>query len=561
MAKRSKNQLYFFALGVIVGLVSIAIAVILREFGGGVFLPEIGSELLFSLTPGEFESQAIESLGPAAKYSAFIGSIIVIIIIFGFLGVLLGNLFTKLNLKKYLLKFFISFSITFVFFVAITIIIETIIQSRSGVQAISIPVIALSFLPTQIAFGIIFSLLFRERREKIENQEKKVKEESMEMETNEIDSKNTQVKYNRKEFLRLLVVSVVSIPIIFLGLNRLFSTNDVPPQTQTDTSDLLPESSTIPQEFKDPKLAPLIGSEITPTYLFYKIDISTITPEIDVNSWSLNIKGNVDNPLELRYEDIKSMLAVEEYATLACISNKVGGDLIGTALWKGVPLKDILEKVNVSENAKYIVFRCSDGYDVGIPLNKGLMDGTILAYEMNRDTLTNKHGYPVRAIVPGLYGMMNPKWITEIELVDHVYEGYWQRNGWDNVAEHNTSSSIVIPGKAPIGKRFRGLDEMSLSNNESTDPKIPIAGIAFGGDRGISKIEVSTDGGKTWKRAQIKDPLSKYTWVLWTSGFVPPGAKNYKIVVRATDKTGKIQTSEINKPFPNGSTGYHSVSV
>ena len=180
---------------------------------------------------------------------------------------LLGNLFTKLNLKKYLLKFFISFSITFVFFVAITIIIETIIQSRSGVQAISIPVIALSFLPTQIAFGIIFSLFFSERREKIENQKKEEKEESMEMETNKIDSKNTQVKYDRKEFLRLLVVSVVSIPIIFLGLNRLFSTNEVPPQTQTDTLDLLPESSTISQEFKDPQLAPLIGSEIN-SYIF-----------------------------------------------------------------------------------------------------------------------------------------------------------------------------------------------------------------------------------------------------------------------------------------------------
>ncbi|MGD1838135.1 MAG: molybdopterin-dependent oxidoreductase [Nitrososphaeraceae archaeon] len=552
MARRSKNHLYFFALGVGVGLFSIAISIMLREFSVGLFLPEIGSELLFSLTPGEFESQAIETLGPAAKYSAFAGSIIVTIIVFGLFGILLGNLFAKLKLQKYIIKFLTSFSITFAFFIILTLIIELIIQSRSGVEATSIQVIVLSFLPTQIAFGLIFSLFFK--------QENETKDKKESIQKKAVDSVNSQVNYDRKEFLRLLFVSTISIPIILFGLTRLFSTNDVP-TTQSDAIDLLPKSSSIPPEFQDPYLEQLIGSEVTPTYLFYKIDISPITPEIDVNSWSLKIKGNVGNPLELRYDDIKSMPVVEEYATLACISNKIGGDLIGTALWKGVRLKDILEKAQVGQNAVYIVFRCSDGYDVGIPLNKGLMDGTILAYEMNKETLTNKHGFPVRAIVPGLYGMMNPKWITEIELVNDVYQGYWQRNGWDNVAEYNTSSSIVIPGKAQIRNRFRGLDEMSLTAAKSEDEKVPIAGIAFGGDRGISKIEVSVDGGETWKTAQIKEPLSKYTWVLWTSGFTPPGVKNYKIVVRATDKTGKTQTSEINKPFPNGSTGYHTISV
>ncbi len=105
--------------------------------------------------------------------------------------------------------------------------------------------------------------------------------------------------------------------------------------------------------------------------------------------------------------------------------------------------------------AKYIVFRCSDGYDVGIPLENGMMDGTLLAYDMNLAPLTTAHGFPVRAIVPGLYGMMNPKWITEIEIVDSVYKGYWQRNGWTNTADVHTNSSIVIPGQAPIRHRFR----------------------------------------------------------------------------------------------------------
>ena len=215
-------------------------------------------------------------------------------------------------------------------------------------------------------------------------------------------------------------------------------------------------------------------------------------------------------------------------------------------------------KTKVKPEAKYIAFRCSDGYDVGIPLERGLLDGTILAYDMNLAPLTSKHGYPLRAIVPGLYGMMNPKWITEIELVDTVYEGYWQRNGWTNEADVHTNSFIVIPGQAEVRDRFRKLDE---TPNIIPGQKAPIAGIAFAGDRGISKVEVSTDGGATWKSAIIKDPLSQYTWVLWTAGFTPAGKENYKIVVRATDKRGEVQTAQFAKPFPDGASGYQTVEV
>jgi hypothetical protein len=177
---------------------------------------------------------------------------------------------------------------------------------------------------------------------------------------------------------------------------------------------------------------------------------------------------------------------------------------------------------------------------------------------MNLAPLNAKHGFPVRAIVPGLYGMMNPKWITEIELVDGVYEGYWQRNGWTNVADVHTGSTILIPGQAELRHRFRKLDEMPKI---VPGQKAPIAGMAFGGDRGISKVEVSVDNGATWKSAVIKNPLSQYTWVLWTAGFTPSGNSNYKVIVRATDKAGQIQTAEINNPFPDGATGYHTVDV
>jgi len=553
--ERSNSIVFSFALGIVAGLVSIAVSVMIKVFIGGLFLPELASQTLFSLTPGEFESQAIDALGPLAKYSAFIGSIIVTIIIFGLIGIFLIKLYNKLRWNNnYIWKFISSFALTYSFLVIISIMMVIMIYVRSGSQPISIQHIIFSFIVPQIVFSLIFSLFSRKT---------KTKDKLQDPNQPSVRANNTVVNYNRREFIRLIIASVVSIPVIYFGLNRLFSPQEVEQQQiQSDTSNLLPpQSRSISPDFKDPTLAPLLASEITPTYLFYRIDINPIVPEVNVNSWNLLIKGMVGIPLKLSYEEIKSMPAIEEFVTLECISNKIGGDLIGTALWKGIRLKDILEKAKLLPGVQYIVFRCSDGYDVGIPLNKGLMNETILAYEMNLAPLTSKHGFPIRAIVPGLYGMMNPKWITEIELVDKVYEGYWQRNGWSNIAEYNTGSSIVIPGQAPIRNRFRNLDENFTNNSSSANKRVPIAGIAFGGDKGISKVEVSTDGGITWKAAKIKEPLSRYTWILWTTGFVPEKVENYKIIVRATDKNGEVQSSKLNNPFPDGATGYHTISV
>jgi hypothetical protein len=287
------------------------------------------------------------------------------------------------------------------------------------------------------------------------------------------------------------------------------------------------------------------------------VDINPIPPTVDVNSWQLEVKGLVSQTLTITYEELRAMPSVQQIATLECISNKIGNDLISTAIWNGIRLKDLLEKSQVKPDAKYIVFRCADGYDVGIPLERGFQEGSILAYGMNGEALTAKHGYPVRAIIPGLYGMMNPKWITEIELVGEIYEGYWQKKGWANNAQYNTHSFIVIPGSDPVRKVFRSLGALNIVVGE----EIPIAGVAFAGDRGISKVEVSSDGGATWKEARIKDPLSPYTWVLWATELNVTTKGNYKIIVRATDKTGKIQTSEVRDPFPNGAMGYHIVNA
>jgi Oxidoreductase molybdopterin binding domain/Mo-co oxidoreductase dimerisation domain len=203
-----------------------------------------------------------------------------------------------------------------------------------------------------------------------------------------------------------------------------------------------------------------------------------------------------------------------------------------------------------------VVFKATDGYSVGIPIAKAVDEGTILAYQINGEPLPAEHGFPARMIVPGYYGMMNCKWVTSIELVAEPYMGYWQQRGWINEAQYETTSSVVTPGDAQVDQRFGIAAASSLPMG-----LVPIAGIAFAGDRGIEKVEVSTDGGNTWTQASFKDPLSPYTWVLWTADWNPPAKGLYFIEVRATDGTGAVQTAQMAAPFPGGATGYGIVDV
>jgi len=553
-----------FVCGVAAGLSALAISLIFNISANGLFIPDLASQALISVTSGEIESQAVGILGPFAKYSSFIGAIIVNLVVYGIIGVFLGVMFNKIKSGRYTVRSIFSSIVSYAVFLVITVIL-IMVNTLPG-QNISIQPISLAFLLLpHVAYGFIFSSFFEKLR-KDKNTlssiaERKTQENDNLTKKQQKTAITAEVDYKKRALLRAILVSVIAMPLMYFGLNRIFSGSGQQQQQIPSSSSIsqIPQLKprTIPQGFEGPKLTPLLDAEVTPTYLFYRIDKNTIVPVVDAKQWVLTVKGLVDAPLNINYDEIKSMDSIEQYATLSCISNKIGGDLVSTALWKGIHLKDLLARAQVKPGAKYIVFRCSDGYDVGIPLESGLMDGTILAYDMNNEPLTNDHGYPIRAIVPGFYGMMNPKWITEIELVDRTYEGFWQRKGWSNKKNENTYSFIVTPGNQEIKNRFPNL----VNENFAIDKTSPIAGVAFAGDRGISKIEVSSDGGNTWKSAIIKDPLSNYTWVLWTSGFAPKVGGDYKIVVRATDKTGQVQTSQFEDPFPNGASGYNMINA
>lgn len=285
-----------------------------------------------------------------------------------------------------------------------------------------------------------------------------------------------------------------------------------------------------------------LALEVTPTRDFYQVSKNAFDPQVDLGRWKLEVAGLVDNALTLTYEEIRALPFVEQYATLACISNEVGGDLIGTAMWRGVRLKEVLDRAGLKQGVVDIVLRASDDYTDSIPLNRAVADGTLLVYEMNGEPLTPEHGFPVRLLVPGIYGMKNVKWITRLEAVDVDVKGYWQRRGWDDRAEYKTMSRIDAP-------------------DETVSGETSIAGIAFGGDRGISKVEVSTDGGASWEPAELKAALSPISWTLWQRRWRPGQPGKHRVLVRATDGGGQTQTSQYAPPAPSGSTGYHGVTL
>ena len=283
--------------------------------------------------------------------------------------------------------------------------------------------------------------------------------------------------------------------------------------------------------------------EVTSNEAHYVVDEEILDPVIEPTEWVLSISGVVDREERVDYNELIRMEAVERYQTLMCISNEVGGDLISTAKWTGVPLRSVLERAGIGSGAAEVVFRAAGGYSDSLPIDQAMDESTLLAIGMNGHVLPRAHGFPARVLSTGTYGYKNPKWLTEIEVVDRPYAGFWQQRGWDKEGLIRTMSRIDVPKRGAV------------------DSPVTIAGIAFASDRGVSKVEVSTDGGGSWEEARVKTGLSELSWRLWLLEWEPPAPGEYELMVRAFDGDGTVQISRHASPFPEGSTGYHSVTV
>lgn len=292
---------------------------------------------------------------------------------------------------------------------------------------------------------------------------------------------------------------------------------------------------------------PGLSREVTSPARHYVVDIDLVQPFVEEAGWSLSVGGEVDNPLTLSFSELQTRFEfVEEYAVLTCVSNEVGGDLIGNSLWGGVRLVDVLGAAGLRPGVVDLAFSAADGYSDSIPVAVARDPSVLLAVAQNRRPLTQDHGFPCRLRVPPIYGMKNVKWIRSIEAVRSDYRGYWQRRGWSDVATVRTESRIDVAGS---------------DGSASAGQPSWIAGVAWAGDRGVSRVEVSTDGGRTWTDAELRAPVGSLAWRQWALRWTPAEAGDVEVMCRATDGRGDVQTASLAPPHPSGATGYHTVGV
>jgi DMSO/TMAO reductase YedYZ molybdopterin-dependent catalytic subunit len=279
---------------------------------------------------------------------------------------------------------------------------------------------------------------------------------------------------------------------------------------------------------------------------FYRVDTALSVPRVTTDEWRLKVHGMVGKELTLSFDDLLARPIVENDITLTCVSNEVGGPLMGTARWLGIELAPLLREAGLDPRADQLVGRSVDGMTIGTPVS-AVMDGraAMLAIAMNGEPLRPEHGFPVRMVVPGLYGYVSAtKWIVDLEASTFAgYDPYWVKRGWKQQAPIKTSSRIDTPkafARVPAGR-------------------VVVAGVAWAQHRGITAVEVRVDGG-AWRKADLSQQVNTDLWRQWKLEWDAP-AGSHMLQVRAVDGTGEVQVETRTPPFPSGSTGWQSVLV
>jgi DMSO/TMAO reductase YedYZ molybdopterin-dependent catalytic subunit len=294
---------------------------------------------------------------------------------------------------------------------------------------------------------------------------------------------------------------------------------------------------------------------IAPNDKFYTVTKNVIDPDVSKRVWGLEIGGRVRNGRRYDYDALAALPAVEQETTLMCISNKTGAGLFSNARWKGVPMRDLLDAAGVEDGAVEVLLHAADGYTDTFAIEKAMDPTTLVVYEMNGQPLPRRHGYPVRVIVPGLYGEKNVKWVTGIDVIDHDGKGFYEKQGWGPNFEIPTRSDIFAPAwtRSSKGDNFNSPFKVNQIAR--------IRGRAFAGARGVGKVEFSTDGGDTWHPVRIDYPGTRLTWTFWSFDWGPTEAGEYTLLSRATDGNGEPQIAQTRGIVPQGATGYHRVKA
>lgn len=355
---------------------------------------------------------------------------------------------------------------------------------------------------------------------------------------------------DRRQFLRLVTLTAVGAAVTAAASRFLPSAADV---ERSRAGLVLPRASV--QSFPDglDLASAELGVEgqppfITPNDDFYRIDTALVLPTVTAEEWQLKIHGLVDREISLDYADLVNRPQVERVVTLTCVSNEVGGTLAGTATWTGTLLQPLLEQAGPNSDADCVLCTSADGFTLTAPLS-ALTDGrdAMLAIGMNGEILPHRNGFPVRMVVPGLYGYVSAtKWVVDLKVSRFADEvAYWTARGWSAEGPIKTASRIDVP---------RGFSSAAVGE------EVVLAGVAWAQHRGIDRVEIQIDEGE-WTETTLAPSLSKDTWRQWRTTWTPDSAGQHTVRVRAIDGTGEVQTAEVAPPIPNGASGYDTRSI
>ncbi|MDH2899790.1 MAG: molybdopterin-dependent oxidoreductase [archaeon] len=540
---------FAFKSGAMGGIVALIFSFIVRLGGFAPFAPEMAIEKFISIIPASLEQPMVQAFGDTAGLLGLAIASIVAVLLFGAFGVLFEKVYSPWIIRYRRLtrteQFLIYSIFPWLFF-------GLIIFPLSGTYffGVNAPVLysqyaeilsPVALLFSQLLFSLVLISIYKSAG---------IFESSM-TQTSVLENKTQQgiLSPARRVFIERSAI-IVGVAILGLtSIGSLLSSAATSLSASGSRAGSSYELSQAPPVFQDKRLSSLVDSEITSNDNFYRVAIDLFDPSVNPNTWNLQVSGS-SNSKSYTLDDLKSLPNVSQYTTFECVSNLVNGNLISNAKWTGIKISDLLSNAGLSTSGvQYVVFYSVDGYSVGIPLSRALMSDSILAYQMNDADLPQKHGYPLRAVIPGLYGMMSGKWVTKIALVDSFYNGYWQTRGYTATATINTLAFIIVPGDGSTA---------SISQNNGS---VLLGGYAFAGDRGISKVEVSFDQGQTWQAATLKNPISNLTWTLWAFNWFPAKTGSYLVYARATDGNGQVQTAAQTSPYPNGATGYAMITI
>lgn len=487
-----------FIAGSLAGIVSAVLLYALSAARITVFIPELGVNSFVSIIPGSIESFFVTQMGELAKITAFITAIALFVLLHGIYGLLLPDIEKRFPSRTVVVAIFAGLAAGMNLFILLPLFGGGLlgVGTTSGVALTVVGVVSSSLI-----YGVMLWYVHLDLAR----------------------SYPEGISVSRRTFLKTGVVVVVGLGLLFYGLDRFVFG---------------------PTRAGFASIADLFANDVTSNDGFYVVTKNLTDPVVDSASWSLSVDGLVAKQLQFSYDELTAMSMVDEYVTLQCVSNEIGGNLISNAKWTGIRLADLLAAAGVESTAEYCVFWCVDGYSVGVPLNEAQNPSSLLALEMNGEKLPAKHGFPARVVVPGLYGMFNAKWVNRISLVAAEYNGFWQEKGWTNAGKIKTVAFLRVPDTGSVHGSV-----------------IAVGGLAFAGDRGISNVQVSTDSGSTWNAAELRSPLSSYSWVLWSYAWKPTQTGSYKILARAVDGNGVPQDPSVLPPFPNGASGYDSIDV